>query len=497
MRHWRKRFKMSRIWNVLSNIFSSRKNAEDTKQKIHRLEKTIKTMQKENENLSREAEENKQKIRNFDLISAALKAEPVDNGYIKEFDSLKENDFKEGLCNAEPGINDAVTLRKLDDIFEEMRLIANCPELHSKNIGAIGGGFSSGKSSIINSFITDSRVKLAEGIKPVTAIPSYVISGQKAQINGISFRGGRFPIAPDMYREISHEFMESFDFDLKEIIKYTTVMAPMESYIEHLCLIDTPGYNPPGSGNTGHDFETARNYIKDAKFLIWTVGLDQTGTIPKSDINFLNNLGVFGIEKERPLYIVANKAQLKGQDDIESILDTFAETLDDNDLSWAGISAYNSRKNEIHAYRETDLFTFLAEHNKPSGIYAELNQMLNDVFSDYFKEANRDFEEKENKRKAVKKLILQALEGGNIDIEGDATNQLESGLNDLVRYFKPKVQQDERIKRIEDLRNKFRDCLNNFCDGAGIERTEVKFCIKCGKTLTGKMKFCTGCGKEV
>ena len=479
------------IKDNLSKVFASKK--------VSLLEEKLQTMENEQEALIKENEEHKEKIRNFDLVSDALKAPPVENRYIKEFFSLIENDFKNDLCNKEKGSNDADNLRKLDTILNEMKLIANCPQLHSKNIGTIGGGFSSGKSSFINSFITGAKVKLAEGIKPVTAIPSYVICDEDSQVHGVSFRGGIFPITLEMYREISHEFMKSFQFDLKEVIIYTTVLAPMErKYFENLCIIDTPGYNPPGSGDTGQDLETARKYIQKANFLIWTIGLDAVGTIPKSDIDFLQGLELFGIKPDKHLYIVANKAQIKKPEDIESILDNIEDTLEDNDLDYAGISAYNSLIREILTSRKSDIFDFLEKHNRPSGKYAELKGMLFEVFKDYFREANQDHDEKEKKRKEVKKLILHALASGNMSIDDDkASVKLEEGLNDLIHYFQPTEQKEERLKRIQNLRDKFLNCLNNFCDDAGFERKEEKFCLYCGEPVKDGKKVCSKCASKI
>jgi GTPase SAR1 family protein len=457
------------------------------------LEKDLEEAQSENENLNKETEEQKQKIRNFDLVSDALKAEPTENKFIKEFGDLIEHDYKI-FCDKEKGSNDAANIRKLDQILKEMRLIANCPELHSKSIGAIGGGFSSGKSSLINSFIVDAKIKLAEGITYVTAFPSYVICDQKSEVNGVSFRGGLFPIAPDIYKEISHDFIKSFDFDLKKIIEYTTVLAPMENqYFENLCIIDTPGYNAPTTGNTEYDFAIAKKYIENAEFLIWAVRIEE-GTIPESDIEFLIKLNKFGIDPKWPLYVVANRAQLRKADDRENILDNIEETLDDNDLSYAGISAYNSSKKELLTSRKKDLLQFLEEHNKPSRVYVELRKMLNDVFSDYFKEANRDYDEREKKRKEVKKLILQAFAGGNINIDDDESSvDLESGLNDLLKYFQPKELKDERLKRIENLRDSFLNCLDSFCDDAGIDRKKDNFCERCGEPVENNSKLCSKC----
>ena len=488
--HWRKPSDMSFITAFSKKVFHLFHKSETVK--IKGLEDKIKTMQQDNESLAKEVSENREKIRNFDLVSDALKAEPVKNSFIDEFASLIDNDYSKELCNHVPGVNDAENLKIMQQILEEMKLIANCPNLHSKGIGAVGGGFSSGKSSFINSFFVGSEVKLAEGIKPVTAIPSYVICDQDSAIHGISFRGGLFPITIDMYKEISHEFLKSFSFDLKEIVTYTTVLTPMEEkYFKNLCLIDTPGYNPPDSGNTAHDFETARKYIKDAAFLIWIVGLDTNGTVPKSDIDFLSNLE-FGANQNKPLYIVANKAQLKTKDDIENILDKFEETLDDFDISYAGISAYNSMKKELHASRKSDIYEFLAGHNKPSTKYADLKGMLHDVFKQYVGKVHEDDEEKNTKRKEVKTLLLNALESGNIGLD-DTSSKLEEGLNKLLRYFQSKEDLDKRIQRVTVTRDKFMACLDNFCDAMGIERKEERFCTSCGEPIEGNKALCKKC----
>jgi len=509
------------------NGFASKK-VRLLEETLQTVEEALRVMENERDTLIRENEEHREKIRNFDLVSEALKAKPVENKFVRDFYFLKENDYKKDFCDIEKGSNDAENLRRLDNIHKEMELIANCPQLHSKNIGAVGGGFSSGKSSFLNSFITGAKVKLAEGINPVTVIPSYVLCDDDSKVHGVSFRGGLFEIDLDLYKEISHEFMKSFDFDLKEVIIYTTVLAPMErKYFGNLCIIDTPGYNSPGSADKRQDRETAQEYIQKANFLIWTIGLDSEGTISRGDIDFLNEMNLFGLNPEKQLYIVANKAQLIAtKDDIESILDSIEGTLDDYDLEYAGISAYNSLKSELLASRKNNIFEFLESQNRPSKKYAELKGMLDDVFRGYFREAHEDNTRMEEKRKEVWNLIKDAFAYGKISMDDDEGSvKLEEGLNKLLHYFQPKEQKEERRKRIEILRDKFLDCLNDFCDELGFDCTVeticqycgsplkdgkkvcpkcaakfgpgVKFCPTCGKKLEAKAKFCTECGSDV
>lgn len=453
---------MSVISTFIKKIFKTHNNETvNWEEKFKASQQENKRLQQEKERLSEELKER------VDLVDDALRAEPVENSIIKNFADLIENDFKKELCNIEKGANSAENLSKLERILNEMQLIANCPKLHSKTIGAVGGGFSSGKSSFINSFFTSSEVELAKGVRPVTAIPSYVICDKDSAIQGISDNGGVFTIPTETYKKISHALLKKFKFDLKKIIKYITVLTPMEeNYFKYLCLIDTPGYNAPGSGNTAYDFETARKYIKDAEFLIWTVDSDK-GTIPKSDINFLDNLE-FGKNPNKHLYIVINKAQLKKESDIKKIIDEIEETLD-NDFSYAGISAYNSIKKEILASRKSNIYEFLTEHNKPSKKYAELSGMLLYVFKSYENEINRDYNEKDKKSKEVKKLRLQTLK----EIDIDNTSNIERDLNKLERDLKPSEDLATRLGRVTVIKDKFAACLDNFCDSMGIDRNKL------------------------
>jgi formylglycine-generating enzyme required for sulfatase activity len=407
------------------------------------------------------------KLRNFELVSDALNAKPVENVSIIKFERLINEDFIK-FCDNEPGGNDAKPLQKLQDVLKELRLIANCPPLYSRNIGAVGGGFSAGKSAFLNSFLINSKVRLSEGIRPVTAIPSYVICDDNAKVTGITYKGCCFEIAIDMFKAISHEFLKSFKFNLNEIILYTTVLVPMEEHLfGNICLIDTPGYNPPSSGSAEHDFETAKEYIKDAQFLIWIVGLDSNGTIPRSDLDFLDRIG-FRENETLSLYIVANKAELKNKDDIDSILDKFQDCLDDNDLSYVGICAYSSKTKKVYAERKIGIHDFLKSHNKPNQKHEELFKTIRTIFSEYTKHIENDDAEKKSKRSQVKELLLKALRDLRLSID-ESNSKLEKSLNSLEQYFVPAQPKEDRIKRAEDLREKFIECLRQFCKDMGIE----------------------------
>ena len=410
-------------------------------------------------------------LRAFGLVSAALGTKADASEAIDAFTRLVEVEFL-AFASHEPAINDVASDRRLKQLLAEMRLYANCPALHGRTIGAIGGGFSSGKSAFVNSLLDASAgVKLAEGVNPVTAIPSYVLRGTNAVIQGINNKGASFEIGADIYKEISHELLKKLPF-LRDIVPYIIVNAPMNrDGLEKLCFIDTPGYNPSAVGQAESDPETAREYIKDASFLIWMVGLDTNGTIPQSDLEFLSRLG-FGGTDERQLYVIASKAELKPLGDVEDILDVFVECLDDNGLNYAGITAYSARSRKVIATRGQELFEFLAGNNASREHYTHLIDSLCTVFRPYVEEIYRDDTEKLHFRAAINSLLFEALRTGSIDAQFD-DSKLEQGLQELQWKITRSEKLSLRLERVGGLFGRFKACVDDFAVEVGMSTADV------------------------
>lgn len=409
-------------------------------------------------------------LRRFELVNTALNASANESPAIKKFGSLMNKDFRE-FTDREPALNDIIAYHSLERVLDEMEVYATNPSLYRRTIGGIGGGFSSGKSAFINSLLSsDTAVKLAEGIRPVTAIPSYVLSNPHTAIQGINKKGASFDIALDIYSGISHELLKELPY-LRDILPYIIVSAPMSSNeLDNLAFIDTPGYNPSAVGLAENDPETAREYIKDASFLIWMVGLDSNGTIPQSDLEFLSKLG-FGQTEERQLYVIANKAELKPASDIEDILDTFEECLDDYDLQYAGITAYSAKMKKVFSSRGKELFEFLAENNVKRNHCGNLFENLYSAFRPYVEEIYRDDQEKKQYRKATQDLLLEALKTGAINAETDS--RLEQGLSALERKFVQPEKLEDRLERVAILFDHFVRCVETFGLEVGMDKLDV------------------------
>ncbi len=414
------------------------------------------------------------KLKNFEFISTILGAEKKQSSFITQFEELKDKEFF-NFCNQviEGRFitnNQIEDMNCLNEVFKEMKLIENFPDLHSKTIGAIAGGFSAGKSAFINSFMEKTDIRLAEGIQPVTAIPSYVVSSKESKIQGVTTTGAVFDMAAETYKSISHEMMKSLDFDLKKILKYITVKNPMKNNLfSNICLIDTPGYNPPRVGSTGADYKTAQEYVKDADFMIWLVGLDSNGTIPKTDLEFIESLP-FGKEEGKLLYVVGNKANSKKTTESvkEAVLDAFIDALEDRYISYEGISIYDSKDKKEYMYDKKSIYDFLNEQNKTTKIYVPLARKLDSVFKRYEIAINYDDTQRKEKRLKIQNMLLEGLKKGNISADSTIENKLEDGLNELMRFFKSK-DKDESLNLLKNTKEHFFNCFDEFCRSMKIE----------------------------
>ena len=140
----------------------------------------------------------------FELISAVLAQQPPRNDALTALTTLIDNDFMD-FANRESSLADeAQAILAMQAILAEIRMVNNFPSIAGKTIVSIAGGFSSGKSAFVNSFIKGQDVQLATGINPVIVVPSYVVCADEIRIKGYSYNGGSIHLKPSIYSAMSH-----------------------------------------------------------------------------------------------------------------------------------------------------------------------------------------------------------------------------------------------------------------------------------------------------
>lgn len=416
------------------------------------------------------------------LIVNLLSMQEPTNDSLNTFDKLVREDFWE-LSKALGQTTARQDYLTLSAITQELQMVVGSPDIHMKCIVGICGGFSSGKSALINSFIESSAVKLTEGVNPVTAVASYVTHRPTLQMRAYSKKGDCCDLTQEHYKQLDHEAQKDSPIDLQRLLSCVTIGLPMahKEIFAELCLIDTPGYNPADFGTKKADNKTAHKFAKQSDALIWVVSVEQ-GTLPQSDIDFINDIKSNGFAGK--LYIVINKADLKSESDREIILEEVIDKLDFEFLDYEGISLYSSSQRVELGYYKQSLLEFLASCASPEpspqsssdithegfgvlhtpnstrksskSVFNGVHTKINNIFDGYLDLIKQNEAWIIDLRKQFKSLALDIMQSGGYDAL-DATEPRINSILDLVDG-KLTLKHTELSLKAEELRAALLSC---------------------------------------
>ena len=189
---------------------------------------------------------------------------------------------------------------------------------------AVGGGYSSGKSSFLNN-ITGIGAVLPTGIEPVSMINTYISFSAKVTkliVSGKNCKGHIVKLNREVLDCIQHSSKSKIY--VSSVLDELYIKVPVSKEREHLkglVFIDTPGYNNSDNANKENgkkDIDTACKALEDSDALFWCIDAE-AGTISQRDIEMLNKQ----IDYNRgnyPFVIVFNKMDKKPGDEIVKIL---------------------------------------------------------------------------------------------------------------------------------------------------------------------------------
>jgi len=458
----------SRLSQEYNNL--EKKYSED----ISKIEDSLEKVKNELENLQEEYKDYEDIVLKNQLISKLLSSNSDNEGLYKYKEVLYKDFFD--FANKEDSLaNEAEAILKLQLIEKELELVTAYPNLYKKNIVAVGGGFSAGKSRFINSFLENSQIKLPEGVNPTTAIPTYVMHDERKQFIGCNNNGGiidLYELDENFHSKLSHEFIKSFEFNLNKIMPFMIIGTSINKF-SNLCFVDTPGYNPSDTdgGYTSEDKNISENFLENSETILWLIGLDSNGTISLSDINFLQKLDL----ENKSLYIVLNKADLKSKFDIEDIISEITEILNDYEINYIGISAYSSIQKEEISYSKISIFEFLKSIDTESEIQDKLIKKLYDVNYMYQEAIFKDIKEKE-KVKYISSFLKNELFSKGFDNFSDSV-YIE--LNKLERIHSSKAQEED-LQILEKVTLKLKDVIDeifkkkSFYNARKIKKEDIK-----------------------
>ena len=373
-------------------------------------------------------------------LIAKLLSDKDKNEHLQAFGKLLYKDFMD-FANADDSLaNEAEMILRLQSIEKELQLAVSCADIYTKNIIAVAGSFSSGKSAFISSFFADKNYALPQSINPSTAISTFVLAGESVGLIGVSNEGDRVNLSEldgEIHKKIAHDLIKNFGFRLKKLMPFMMLTAPLQDSTKHLCFIDTPGYSPAANEQTKDDETSAKEFLKDANALIWLISA-QAGTISQADLEFLKGLDLGG----KRLFVVLNKADLKPASQLKEVAEQVAQTLENEGLDFDGISAYNSKKGEEVLFERLSLSDFLSAQNEATNLHKSLVARLYEVKAIY----EKAIKEKQAKRDKIK----NQLHSLKLDLSGAVDDERQfSRIKEIQRYFENDGKVKESLAKLE------------------------------------------------
>lgn len=237
------------------------------------------------------------------------------------------------------GCPDNITgiLKAFDNELTRFRAFCEFPELASKSIIGIGGGFSAGKSSFINRLI--GQKCLVVEIDPTTSMPAYVLKGTEETIKAINLHNCAISLTKEQFVSLTHEEKDKYGSQVGILLQSAFITLPDFQW-DNLAILDTPGYSKPdeSSWNERTDENLARSQLNTADYIVWVVPADN-GTISEEDIQFLSSL-----DNSIPKLIVLSKADKKDPADIPQIVNLIKSTLERRGIRVLGVVPYSRQK---------------------------------------------------------------------------------------------------------------------------------------------------------
>ncbi|MFP6087784.1 dynamin family protein [Helicobacter pylori] len=393
----------------------------------------------------------------YDLIARILNAKTSNEG-LEEYQSVLDNEFLEFASGVDSLKEKEIALLMLQEIQKELQLVASYPSLFQKTIVAVGGGFSTGKSTFLNNLL-GLKLKLPEDMKPTTAIPTYCLKGKREVLMGFSQNGGMVEL-PNL--AFDHQFLKSLGFNLKEIMPFMLLSAPSVPF-EFLCFIDTPGYNPGNQGYTGGDKEASKESLKHAKHILWLVSCEH-GELHKDDLEFLQELYE---EEGKQVFIVLSRADRRAKSQLEEVAKQIREILKDHGIEFLGIGAYSAtRYLEIKEFSEkshvfNSLEKFLMKLNQRSEKQNEILGYLYEVHGMYEKAIKQDANQFKRYQKALHSVKLDLMQESFDDFNDATFNKIHSLKKEFSEQEKTKRESLAQLNEVIDL---FKESIDKVFD---------------------------------
>lgn len=205
--------------------------------------------------------------------------------------------------------------KKLEKIRQLIQLLKNPVRqrmLSDCAIVGVGGMFSTGKSSLLNSLLENGGDGSKNGVLPVstspsTSVPAYILFGQTEKITACTSSGLEKPLDEKQLWALSHAFATAYKINPAQFLDFIAIERP-DFPVKNIALLDTPGLDKDDTGlSKGYsDKDRTLKALRSVDHLIWLINPNSATTLDKKDITFLKELKPRG-----KISVIVNKAETK------------------------------------------------------------------------------------------------------------------------------------------------------------------------------------------
>lgn len=447
-------------------IYEYKKKNIELESKLNELEITINDKEQENKKLNNLLKKEKREIQNiveskndikklFEIISNILSSFSKEDNKLSNYNKIY-TEYLNSFHNAD--INLLESYNRFFYIEQELKNISDNVFIYKNAIVALGGSFSSGKSSFINTIMENHNIILPNDLSPTTSIPSYIYDG-KDTISILSVNNNISNINIDIFNLLSNKNtnIDNLMFNSKNLIKHFFIGTELKNAYKNICFLDTPGFDP--ANNENGDKETSLEYIKTAKNLLWLINI-QAGTVSNTDLNFLNEITKH--DKNKKIYVLLTHADTRDDETIKKVIRDINDIFNKNDIKIFGISPYTSSEDKSRDNKEkyeSDSFIIgetlssffkTVENNKNDLKIEDIKNNIRGIFDNIILECDKkikDLKDQINimnntkKHSIINKLLEEEKENNinnnkyNIENINIIVNQYESKIKIYENYI--------------------------------------------------------------
>lgn len=225
---------------------------------------------------------------------------------------------------------------ELEQEFKRFREFCAYPAVSEKVLVAFGGGFSAGKSTLINTLLGE-RILLAS-TNPTTAIPTYILQGEQKYFSALNMHQQKIVLSEEEFATLTHDQEDEYQSHLAYLLE--TVFVTRDDFPwKNIAFVDTPGYSKPDDANwTGRtDEQVARTQLNIAQVIVWAMSVE-SGNISEDDLTFLGSL-----RPDVPKLIAITKADKVSEEEVLRVVSLVKQTLESRNIRYEDVVPVSNR----------------------------------------------------------------------------------------------------------------------------------------------------------